>query len=166
MQPDKRRQRAMFATLRQIFRGWAEDGREPEFAPDDHRVAVAALAVHAVAIDGTVTAAERNKLCKVLKDKFDLTDAETGSLIEEARRRDLEAVDLYSFTSVLKRSLDQDGRKAVIEMLWRLVYADGEVHEFEDNLIWRVAELLGVSSRDRIRLRKRVEAAGDGKRGD
>lgn len=147
----------MFALLRKMFRGWAEDGVEPDFPPDDHRVAVAALAVHAIAIDGTVGDAERAKLRKVLKEKFSLSDSETEALIEHARQRDREAVDLYAFTSVLKRSLDEDGRKAVIEMLWKLVYADDEVHEFEDNLIWRVAELLGVSSRERIRLRKRVE---------
>ena len=35
-----------------------------------------------------------------------------------------------------------------------LVFADGKVHEFEDNLIWRTAELLGVSSEVRIRLKQ------------
>ncbi len=43
-------------------------------------------------------------------------------------------------------------------MLWELVYADGEVNEFEDNVVWRVSELLGVSPRDRIRMRQEVEA--------
>ena len=41
-------------------------------------------------------------------------------------------------------------------MMWEIVYADGHVHEFEDNTIWRVAELLGVSSRDRMVLRHKV----------
>ncbi len=156
---------AFFESLRNFFHGWAENGDEPDFAPDDHRVAVAALAVHAVAIDGTVTEAERAKLRKVLKEKFELDEAEATELIREARRRDKEAVDLYSFTSVLKRALNADERRAVIEMLWKLVYADGEVHEFEDNLIWRVAELLGISSRERIRLRQQVEGAMAGQRG-
>ena len=44
-------------------------------------------------------------------------------------------------------------------MMWQLVFADGKVHEFEDNLIWRVAELLGVSSQVRIRLKQSVRAA-------
>ena len=41
-------------------------------------------------------------------------------------------------------------------MMWELVFADGKVHEFEDNLVWRVAELLGVSSQARIRLKQAV----------
>lgn len=147
----------MFGSIRKLFRSLSEDDAAAAFPPDDHRVAVAALAVHAIAIDGIMDEAEKAKLRAVLKEKFDLTDSETAALIEEARQRDREAVDLYTFTSVVKRSLDEDGRKAVIEMLWKLVYADGEVHEFEDNLMWRVAELLGVSSRDRLRLRRQVE---------
>jgi uncharacterized tellurite resistance protein B-like protein len=39
-------------------------------------------------------------------------------------------------------------------MMWRLVYADGGVHEFEENVVWRVAELLAVSTPVRIRLKQ------------
>jgi uncharacterized tellurite resistance protein B-like protein len=40
-----------------------------------------------------------------------------------------------------------------------MIYADHQVNEFEDNVVWRVADLLGVSSRERIGLRQQVEAA-------
>ena len=43
-------------------------------------------------------------------------------------------------------------------MMWELVYADGQVSEFEDNVVWRAADLLGVASRDRIDLKHRVAA--------
>jgi uncharacterized tellurite resistance protein B-like protein len=43
-------------------------------------------------------------------------------------------------------------------MMWELVYADGQVSEFEDNVVWRAADLLGISSRDRIELKHRVAA--------
>jgi uncharacterized tellurite resistance protein B-like protein len=57
------------------------------------------------------------------------------------------------------RTLDEAGRLRVVEMLWEMVYADGNVTEFEQNVMWRVADLLAVSSRDRIALRERVAAA-------
>jgi uncharacterized tellurite resistance protein B-like protein len=44
----------------------------------------------------------------------------------------------------------------VIEMMWEIVYADGRRDELEDNLLWRAADLLGVSSRERIELRRRI----------
>jgi uncharacterized tellurite resistance protein B-like protein len=74
-------------------------------------------------------------------------------LIDEAWESEREAVDLYRFTSVLKRRLDEEGRVEVVAMLWEMANADGDLHEFEENVVWRVAELLGVSSRQRVSLR-------------
>ena len=146
----------MFAAIQKMFRSLGPEEDEAGFADDDLRVATAALAVHAIAVDGVVDDDERQMLRALLSEQYHLDTDETDALIEEARRRDREAVDLYTFTSVLKRGLDAERRVEVVEMLWRLVYADGQVHEFEDNLVWRVAELLGVSARDRVILRKQV----------
>jgi len=65
-------------------------------------------------------------------------------------------VDLYHFTSVIMRTVDETGRLRIVEMMWELVYADGNVTEFEDNVVWRAADLLGVSSRDRLDLKHQV----------
>jgi uncharacterized tellurite resistance protein B-like protein len=77
-----------------------------------------------------------------------------------AETADKQAVDLYGFTSVLKQRLDIAERERLVGMMWELVYADGKVHEFEDNLIWRAAELLGVSSEVRIRLKQAARSHG------
>jgi uncharacterized tellurite resistance protein B-like protein len=54
--------------------------------------------------------------------------------------------------------LDEEGRTRIIEMMWEIVYADGRRDELEDNLLWRAADLLGVSQRQRIELRQRIGA--------
>jgi uncharacterized tellurite resistance protein B-like protein len=77
-------------------------------------------------------------------------------LLAEATQAEHEAVDLYHFTRLLNRALDEDGRRRMVEMMWEIVYADGRVTEFESNLIWRAADLLGISSRERIELGRRV----------
>ena len=123
---------------------------------EELRLAAAALLVNATAIDGEVAPEERRKLETLLQTHFQLGDEESRRLIREAEVREQEAVDLYRFTSVLCAELDQDGRKQIIEMLWEIAMADGVVHEFESNLVWRVAELLGVSARDRVLLKKTV----------
>lgn len=133
-----------------------EEEDEVHFDDTDERLAAAALLFHAVAIDGSIEDVEREKLHVLLSDRFELSSSDTDTLIEEARERDLESVDLHGFTSVLNRALDEEGKQRIIEMLWEIVLSDGEIHEFEDNLVWRVAELLGVSTRDRMVLRKRV----------
>jgi uncharacterized tellurite resistance protein B-like protein len=144
----------MLAAIRELFAELSGDAPRKHFAEDDQRLAVAALLVHIVSIDGVVTDGERAIMRAVLRDRYGLSEADTEALVAEASRRDDEAVDLYGFTSVLKRTLDEDGRKRVIEMMWETVFADGEVSEFEDNTVWRVAELLGVSSRERIELKR------------
>jgi uncharacterized tellurite resistance protein B-like protein len=77
-------------------------------------------------------------------------------VIASATRVEGEAVDLYHFTSVIMRSVNEEGRLRIIEMMWELVYADGQVSEFEDNVVWRAADLLGISSRDRLDLKHSV----------
>ena len=122
------------------------------------RLAAAALLVHASMIDGQFDATERRKLKALLQQHFELGDDEVRQLVQEAKAEESASVDLFGFTNVLCRELDQDGRKRIVEMLWEVVMADGVVHEFESNLVWRTAELLGVSTRDRVTLRQAVAA--------
>jgi uncharacterized tellurite resistance protein B-like protein len=131
-------------------------GHPARFAENDYRVAATALLVHAATIDGEMSETERHKLHAVLKHRFALDDAATTELIDEATAAENDAVDLYGFTSSINRSLDEEGRRRIVEMMWEIIYADGRLNEFEDNLVWRAADLLHVSSRDRIEIRRRV----------
>jgi uncharacterized tellurite resistance protein B-like protein len=126
------------------------------FDENDVRLALAALLAHAMSIDGAIEEAERDKMRAVLETEYGIAGEDLDTLIEEAIRADDEAVDLYGFTSILKRNMELEQRLRVVEHLWEMVYADGKVHEFEDNLVWRIAELLGVESRDRIAKRLQV----------
>jgi uncharacterized tellurite resistance protein B-like protein len=147
----------MLERLRQFLTDLAPQA-ETGFSGDDYRVAAAALFVHLVETDGIVTEAERRTLHRIVRDRFGLDGDDAERLLAEARARDAEAVDLYRFTSVLKERLDRADRLRVIETMWELVFADGTVSELEDNTIWRVAELLGIESGERIALKHRVAA--------
>ncbi|MFK8254008.1 tellurite resistance TerB family protein [Ancylobacter terrae] len=133
--------------------------RDAAFAENDYRLAAAALLVHVVTIDGVLGEAESEHLRRILAFRFDLTADEADELVATAVTRDAEAVDLYAFTSVLNRALDEEGRKRIVEMMFEVGYADGGLTEFEDNLVWRAAELLNISSRDRVQIRKDVRDA-------
>lgn len=154
----------MFDKLAEIFNGVFET-QSPENQMD-FKTALAALLVHACRIDGERQNVENNRLRALLQKRFALSDFETEWLVTEAEKSDAEAVDLYRYTSTISQELDQDGRRDVVRMLWEVVLADGELDEFESNLVWRVAELLGVSTRDRVMLRKSVEDGKDTQRPD
>lgn len=133
-------------------------GRLTDLHEEELRIAAAALLINAGTIDGNFDSTEKRKVKQLLQRRFDLTPEELKGLFKEAAAEERDAVDLYRFTRVLCRELDQDGRKRIVEMLWEVVMADGVIDEFESNLVWRVAELIGVSTRDRVTLRKMVEA--------
>ncbi|MGH6925092.1 MAG: TerB family tellurite resistance protein [Propylenella sp.] len=139
----------MLDALRDFVRRLSAE-EERHLGADDTRLALAALLVHCTAVDGVVSETERETLRGVLIRNFTLSDTDLDTLIADATALEREAVDLYRFTSVLKRQLSEDERIAAVEHLWEIVYADGKSHEFEENLVWRVAELMGVSRRDRI----------------
>lgn len=150
----------MLNELRRFF-SELTDGEKPqaEFAETDYRRAAAALLVHIATLEGELDDAKRDKLHAILERAFALDKDATDELIAEAAADDREAVDFYHFTSLIMRTLDEAGRLRVVEMLWEMVYADGKVTEFEANVMWRVADLLAVSTRDRVMLRERVAAA-------
>ena len=153
----------MFESFKSFIAEFVDGEKHPDqFAEDDYRLAAAAMLVHAAAIDGEMSQSERDKLHAVIKQRFALDDTATGELIEKATAAEHEAVDLYHFTHLLNRVLDEGGRAKVIEMMWQIVYADGRRDELEDNLLWRAADLLGISSRERIELRQQVAARGEG----
>ena len=147
----------MFASFRNFISEFVDGEKHPtQFADDDYRLAAAAMLVHAAAIDGEVSPSERDKLHAVIRERFALDDAATDELISKATVAEHEAVDLYHFTHQLNRTLDDEGRAKIVEMMWQIVYADGQRDELEDNLVWRAADLLGVSANERIALRRRV----------
>jgi uncharacterized tellurite resistance protein B-like protein len=100
----------------------------------------------------------RARLHDVVKDCFDLDDIAAAQLIAQAIEADRHAVDLYHFTNRIARSLDDDGCRRFVEMAWDVIYADERIGDFEHNFVWRVADLLGVSARERIELRRRIAA--------
>jgi uncharacterized tellurite resistance protein B-like protein len=150
----------MLAAIRRFLSDMAGNNDAATVSEDEVRLAAAALLFHVVAVDGAVSEEERAKLTALLERRFVLDADEAKALVGAAEQADGEAVDLYGFTSILKRKLDQADRERVIEMMWKLVFADGTVHEFEDNAVWRVAELLGVPSQARIRLKQSVRSNG------
>lgn len=150
----------MFGRLKEFLDEMTGAGPKQAFAPDDYRVAAAALLVHMANADGHVAPEEQRRLRRIVTERFELDAAEARELLRRAEESEREAIDLYQFTSVLKRALDEPGRLAVVELLWDVAYADGKADELEENTVWRIAELLGVSSRDRMLLKRKAEKAG------
>jgi uncharacterized tellurite resistance protein B-like protein len=152
----------MFDNLKNFLAEIGTSGPAPERAFDeaDYRLAAAALLIHVANADGHVDEAERLRLQAIVENRFGLDRETARRLIAAAEESEREAVDLFHFTATLKRALDEPGRHQVVELMWDMAYADGQVHELEENIVWRVAELLGVPARERMQLKHRAENTG------
>lgn len=123
---------------------------------DDPRVAVAALMYHIIDADGVRGAGEADKLRSAIAEAYELSGSELENILIAGETAERDAVDFYAFTSVINRHLDLPAKQELISLLWEMVYADGERHELEDNIVWRVSELIGIDPQDRVALRRRV----------
>jgi uncharacterized tellurite resistance protein B-like protein len=146
----------MFEKLREFIADVVSPGaQDQQFDDTGYRLAATALMIHVISLDGEPSAIEKDKLHSLIETRFGLDPGTADKLIAAATLVEGEAVDLYHFTSVIMRAVDETGRVRIVEMMWELVFADGKVSEFEENVVWRAADLLGVSSQERIELKRR-----------
>ncbi|HEY8576479.1 MAG TPA: TerB family tellurite resistance protein [Devosia sp.] len=143
----------MFEAITRLF-------TRPEETLDVHdpKLSVAALLVHLAAVDGQMKDTERDAIKAALQSHYGLDSTSVDKLVKQAALRDAEAVDFYTFTAAITQ-LEMEDRIEIIRMMWTVVFADSKNHELEDNMVWRIAELIGVSSRDRTILRNQVKTA-------
>lgn len=141
----------MFEALTRLF-----SEPKPATEPMDTKEAVAVLLVHLAAVDGVIKPEERATISGLLEDHFDLSETQVKDLMATAIRLDKDAVDFYKFTAILSK-LEEEERINIIRSMWQVVYADAHNHEMEDNMVWRVAELIGISSRQRTILRSQMK---------
>ena len=146
----------IIAFLKELPAG--EAGKGKPGGSSDPRVAAAALMYHVMDADGVRHDAEWERMKEALAEAYGLTGEALDRLVAAGGEADGAAVDLYTFTSVLKRHLDAEARIEFIGLLWEVVFADGELHELEDHTLWRIAELIGVERRDRIHARQKAQA--------
>ncbi|QND48626.1 hypothetical protein HB780_23900 [Rhizobium lusitanum] len=152
----------MFERFQEFFHSLTKDHSKSGFAPDDPRIAVAALCIQVMEADGKIEDSEKKRLRKLLKEQYGLEGRQLDALIAAGQEAESEAVDYYRFTSDLKRHLNGEQRLELLGILWDIVYADGERSEMEDHAIWRIADLMGISDRERIVKRQEAAARAPG----
>lgn len=127
-------------------------------AVEELRLAAAALLVEAARMDGVFGESERATVRRLLEDRFALPADEANELLEMAEAETMRSTHLFGFTQTVKNGYAPEERVAMIEMLWEVAYADGELHHYEANLLRRVAGLIHVPDPVSGAARKRVLA--------
>lgn len=138
------------------LRAFLEPGREAA-VDQPQALATAALLVLVARSDGLLKPAETASLRALLRDRFDLSEGAAGALIERAAGEEADAADLVE---EIARGLDAGARRDLLAMAYRVATADGAMQEFEDDFVWRIGHLLGLSDREIEAVRRRALPAG------
>lgn len=108
------------------------------------RLATATLLVEMSRVDQRVDTIEQQAILANIRRHFDLTDDEARELTDLAMDKAVEARSLYEFTRVLNGSLSAAQKIQVVELMWQVAYADGDIDKYEDHLVRKVADLIYV----------------------
>ena len=146
----------MLAKIKSFLIGEGEGENTPDTTNDGVAAAAVAVFVEAAQLDGDFDETERRVIFNILIERFQLSSEDAEALINDALREHDSPNKVYAATRLIRDLFTDEERIDVMEMLWEVAYADGEVHDYEANLVRRVAGLLYVQDRDSGRARKRV----------
>ncbi|MYF77288.1 MAG: TerB family tellurite resistance protein [Acidobacteria bacterium] len=116
----------------------------PPPSPRDVQIAPAGLLLEVSAADHDVDERESREIVRSIESAFALSADETAEIVEIADQRSSEAVSLYEFTRLVDRSLSREHKATIIELLFRVAFADGWLAGEEEQVIRKVATLLRV----------------------
>ena len=120
------------------------------------RLAVGALLLEVVRLDGEVRAEEREAVETAVLGHFDLSAEEAGELLKLAEDERRDATDYFQFTSLINRHYSPQRKIELIERLWSIAYADQTLHPYEEHLVRKIADLLYVAHNDFIAAKLRA----------
>jgi uncharacterized tellurite resistance protein B-like protein len=131
---------------------------EPLAADQQHalRLATGALLLEMTHMDDQSRPQECAAARHALKTHFDLGESETNELLELAEAERTQSIDYYQFTSLINSAYTVQQKAQLVETLWRIAYADEELHKYEEYFVRRIADLLYVPHSDFIAAKHKV----------
>ena len=150
----------MIARLQKLLEARNKSRDRPATGIDhlELQFAAAALMLEAARLDGHIDASERARIVSIMVRHFSLDKDTAVALLDDTEHETEDAHDLYRFTSVIRQHFDHEERVTMVGLLWEVCYVDGELHDFEGNLLRQLAGLLYVTDQESGIQRKRAQA--------
>lgn len=133
------------------------DSSSPEVGSPDTRLAACALLLELAHADDDFTEPERAHLRSAVRRQFGLDEGQSEELLSLAEKERAEAVDLWQFTSLIREHYSKGQKMVLVEIMWGLLYADGELATREEQLVRKICNLLDIEPGYLAQIRKRTE---------
>jgi uncharacterized tellurite resistance protein B-like protein len=150
----------MLKSIRDFFESHIAATSTPSDERHSIQLATAALLVEVARIDSQSTEDERGVVLRAVREKFELGADEAAALIELAEAEMKQANDYFQFTSLVNRHFTQEQKLRIIELMWRVAYADAELSAHENHLMRKIGDLLHITHGDYIAAKMRAQLAG------
>ena len=151
----------MLQTLKDLFDaltpGTPSD--PPETREHSLRLATAVLLVEVMRSDTDMADSERQAVLSALRSEFSLAEDELDRLVELAEQRARDSHDFHSFTSRVNESFEHEQKVRIVELMWRVAYADGQLTAHENHVMRRIADLLHLPHGAYVNAKMRAKAA-------
>jgi len=128
-----------------------------QISPHQLQLITATLLIEVSKADFSQDQTELSRIHNLLQNHFDLNKEEVDILIEQAQQHSDKVTSLQHMTRELNESMSQQDKVKVIELMWQVVYADGEKDCYEEYLMRQVSDLLYVSHEHFIKARLKAE---------
>jgi uncharacterized tellurite resistance protein B-like protein len=148
----------MIAGIKDFFNQTIAPGAAAPGVASQHalHVATAALLLEMMRMDSTVTAAETASVARALQSRFGLDAVQVGTLMALAAEEARLATDYFQFTSLINKNFSAGQKVQVVEYLWQVAYADGQLDAHEQHFMRKIADLLYVSHANYVAAKQRA----------
>ncbi|MFL2820871.1 MAG: TerB family tellurite resistance protein [Candidatus Puniceispirillales bacterium] len=146
----------MFQNLKNIFEKVKQENNSEVEIVEEEIYAVLSLLIEACKVDGIVSDDEIEKITSLLINKFHLENSKAKNAVNFVLEKANEKVEIFSDIKVILDTMGHEERIKVIEMLWGVVLADGNIDDYESNLMRKISSLLHVSSFETAEAKKRA----------
>ena len=123
------------------------------------RLATAVLMIDVARADYVFEESEFDRVLQLVETHFELTPQQAAELVNEANDKADDLVSAYEFTEILHKHLDEKEKARIVDLLWQIAYADGQLDKYEDSLVLKISDLLGVSRGRVMRLKHDAKLA-------
>jgi uncharacterized tellurite resistance protein B-like protein len=153
----------MLNAIKNFFDNHIQDVGSQNEAAEEHRLKVAtvALLLETARADFQIHDEELASVAHHAQVFFDLDADETTELVSLAEQESQNATCYYEFTSLINSKFTPEEKASIVELMWRIAYADKELEKYEEALVRKIAELLYVPHSAFIAAKHRVKSSLD-----
>ncbi len=149
----------MMDILKKVFGKTSEEGKQGGGRDVSHdiRIASCALLLEMSQIDDEFSDSERDRIMSILKKNFQISDEHAEALLKASKEGLDGSIDLWRFTNLINKNYSPEEKFGLIEIIWKVAYADGKLDKHEDYLVHKLAQLLRLDHTRLIEAKLKVK---------